>query len=1186
MSKHPPIDPHELPLALAAELDRVCDHFAAEWMAGRPPRAEDYLGCVADTLRSALLEELLRVELEARRSAGETPTPDEFRERFPGDTAAIDAAFQPMTATDLDRRDSSNEQSDAKQSAGTSYRTVPDEAIESQPVPTGWRADLHDRPLIKGYDVLQRLGGGGMGVVYKARHRGLNRLVALKMIRSDKLARADYMTRLRAEAEAVARLQHPNIVQVYDIGESEGLPFVELELLDGGRLADRLAGTPQPGQQASELIITLARAVQVAHDAGIVHRDLKPANVLYTADGLPKIADFGLAKRIDSDAGHTESGQIMGSPSYMAPEQARGHSRSVGPPADVYALGAILYEMLTGRPPFKGETPIETIRQVIDDDPLPPSRLVPRVPRDLETICLKCLRKDPDRRYESAQAMADDLKRFLKGEPIKARPIPLRERGAKWARRRPFAATIVALGMAGFLGSIAGVFVHQRNSFLQALQREQDGSRLLDEAMRAQDQPSLARAEANLANMLATVLPGTGLDELRSRLEAGLNRARRRIEQIRAQEAGLSRQRADQDKFRNFRERFTEALFHDTQFTGLDLPTNQAATRRAAEEALNCYAASGPSQSWALGSLPSTLDSAQQHEIADDCYDLLLVLAAAEPSPREGLRWLDRAARLRPATRAYHLRRAACLARTGDAPSAERERAQAERLRPTSAFDHFLAGQERYKSGDPMQAIRHFNNALRLQPDHFWAQCLSAICWLQLTQPVQAAASLTACLKREPEFAWLYILRGFASSLVPVGSRPEEIKLRSEAAEADYRWAMDLLERRPNGELHYVVLVNRGLLRLQRNDLENGTSDLRAAIRLNDRPSQAYAALAEFYLEEHKLDEAVEQFTQAIKRRPDWAPLYRARADVDLSRSELTREQCARALRDLAQAILLEKSDNKVLARDYTNRGRLLFRDHREAEALAACDAALKVVPNYPEALHLRIDVLFAAGRNDEVIRSCDALIAGGKLSAQLTELRGLARAASKDYAGAAEDAGLALVLAPDKTTLLARRGWLYILTDAPRLALRDFEETLKRDPSSGEAYTGRGAARVRLGQLRDGVADAEKALDLGPQTSRLLYNVARIYAEAAIAATNEVRKRVQDSVVVAARYENRAVVLAREALKHVPADQRATFWRDSIQADPSLNRLRRRIAAPDLAGPVTPAATRPEGGARSDPIH
>ena len=281
-----------------------------------------------------------------------------------------------------------------------------------------------DWPSVRGYLVVERLGEGGMGVVYKARHLGLNRPVALKMIRGGSQARPDHFRRFSIEAEAVAKLRHPNILQIYDIGEANGLPYVALELLDGGGLDLRLAGTPMPGRSAAELLVILARAVDFAHQAGIIHRDLKPSNVLYASDGVPKITDFGLAKRIDSDDHQTESGQIMGSPSYMAPEQARGHSRDVGPAADIYALGAILYEMLTGRPPFKGETPMETVRQVIDDEPVPPSRLVPRVARDLETICLKCLHKEPHKRFESAEALARDLGATCAASRSRPAPLP------------------------------------------------------------------------------------------------------------------------------------------------------------------------------------------------------------------------------------------------------------------------------------------------------------------------------------------------------------------------------------------------------------------------------------------------------------------------------------------------------------------------------------------------------------------------------------------------------------------------------------------------------------------------------------------------------------------------------------------------------------------------------------------
>ncbi len=318
-------------------------------------------------------------------------------------------------------------------------------------------------PVIGGYDILQRLGEGGMGVVYKARHCGLNRLVALKMIRGGSQARADHFLRFRVEAESVARLHHPNIIQIYDIGEAGGLPYVAFEVLEGGSMEQRLAGNPQPGRQAAELVMTLARAVQVAHEAGIIHRDLKPTNVLYTSEGVPKITDFGLAKRVDSEDGQTQSGQIMGSPCYMSPEQARGHSRKVGPAADVYALGAILYEVITGRQPFKGETVMETVRQVVEDDPVTPSRLVPRVPRDLETICLKCLHKDAARRYATAGALADDLGRYIHGEPIAARRIAGWERAAKWARRHPAAALYMTFAAAVLVAAVAGLFALQES---------------------------------------------------------------------------------------------------------------------------------------------------------------------------------------------------------------------------------------------------------------------------------------------------------------------------------------------------------------------------------------------------------------------------------------------------------------------------------------------------------------------------------------------------------------------------------------------------------------------------------------------------------------------------------------------------------------------------------------------------
>jgi hypothetical protein len=295
---------------------------------------------------------------------------------------------------------------------------------------------------LPGYEILGELGRGGMGVVYRARQVGLNRVVALKMILHGPHAGADDLARFRTEAEAIARLRHPNIVTVYEIGEHQGKPFFSQEFCSGGSLDRQLAGTPIKPEFAARLVRTLAEAMHAAHQANVIHRDLKPANVLLGADGSPRITDFGLARKLDQ-AGQTLTGAVMGTPSYMAPAQAEG-KKQVGPLADVYALGAILYECLVGRPPFKAATPLDTILQVVSEEPVAPRQLNAGVPLDLETICLKCLCKEPQRRYSSAQALADDLKRWQRHEPISARAVGSLERGVRWTRRNPVVAGLIA----------------------------------------------------------------------------------------------------------------------------------------------------------------------------------------------------------------------------------------------------------------------------------------------------------------------------------------------------------------------------------------------------------------------------------------------------------------------------------------------------------------------------------------------------------------------------------------------------------------------------------------------------------------------------------------------------------------------------------------------------------------------
>jgi WD40 repeat protein len=293
-----------------------------------------------------------------------------------------------------------------------------------------------------------------MGVVYQARQLSLDRVVALKMIRSGDLASPHDLSRFRREAEAVARLKHPNIVQIYEVNEGDGRPYFSLEYVEGGSLAQKVKGIPQPPRAAAELVEVLARAVHAAHQRGIIHRDLKPANVLLTGDGAPKITDFGIAKRLDLEAGQTRTGTIMGTPSYMAPEQAAGKTSQIGPAADVYSLGAILYKLLTGRPPFLAESWEATRDLVLSQEPVAPRRLQPKVPRDLQTICLKCLEKEPRKRYASVLALADELHCFIEGKPIRSRPVSAAERAWRWARRNPKLAAASTLAVAGLLAAV------------------------------------------------------------------------------------------------------------------------------------------------------------------------------------------------------------------------------------------------------------------------------------------------------------------------------------------------------------------------------------------------------------------------------------------------------------------------------------------------------------------------------------------------------------------------------------------------------------------------------------------------------------------------------------------------------------------------------------------------------------
>jgi thiol-disulfide isomerase/thioredoxin len=418
------------------------------------------------------LVDLLFAELVLREELGEAPREEEYLARFPHCAAQMHAQF------DFHRAFRVQHPLPAPSPAGLRTRADAVAAPQTGAAQTGPAPAAPELPgevvAVPGYEIIERLGKGGMGVVYRARQLGLNRTVALKMILNAEYAGDDDRRRFQVEAEAIARLQHPNVVTVHEVGECRGRPYFSLEHCGGGSLAQKLEAGPWEALPAAQLVETIARAIHAAHGVGIVHRDLKPGNILLKEDGTPKVADFGLARRLDQQ-GKTQSGAIMGTPSYMSPEQAGGKSKEIGPASDVYALGAILYELLTGRPPFRAASDLDTVLQVIGGEPVPVRRLQPKVPRDLETVCHKCLEKDPKKRYSSALALAEDLRRFQAGEPVTARPIRPWARGWRWCKRNP---TVASLGAALLLtlggAVIVTLLLVARANFHAAQAREKE----------------------------------------------------------------------------------------------------------------------------------------------------------------------------------------------------------------------------------------------------------------------------------------------------------------------------------------------------------------------------------------------------------------------------------------------------------------------------------------------------------------------------------------------------------------------------------------------------------------------------------------------------------------------------------------------------------------------------------------
>jgi serine/threonine-protein kinase len=701
----------------------------------------------------------------------------------------------------------------------------PPTGIEPGYDPGAWPPLGPTLPGIPGYEVEAEIGRGGGGVVYRARHLRLNRRVALKMLLAGPYAAAPERLRFQREAEAVAGLRHPNVVQVYDVGEHEGRPYFTMELVEGGSLAQKVAGTPQPAGQAAALVATLAEAVQAAHQGGVIHRDLKPGNVLLSADGAPKISDFGLARRLEGEGGLTQSGVALGTPGYMAPEQARG--QAPGPAVDVYALGAILYELLTGRPPFRGETAAETVQQMLSQEAVPPSRLNAKVPRDLDTICLKCLNKAPRQRYATAAALADDLRRFRAGEPIAARPAGAARRLGKWVRRRPTAAALLAAGAllaAALLGGSLWLVAERARQRAAVEADLKEGAALRDGARWEDARLALDRAEARLGR--------AGPGDLRGRV----GQARRdlglvvrldaiRLKRVTGGELAFYKARADGE----YAEAFRDAGLGTPDDPADHLADNVAgsAVRGALAAAVYDWAvcaADAPRRRWLLevarqidGAPDDWRGRALDPAVWDDeraLTELTRGAPAGQVPPYlllalgERLRGIDgdpvpclkRAQQEHPAEFWPNLILGNAMLRTQPQEAAGYYRA-ALACRPAAAVGYCAVGDALTLQNAPEQGADYYEKALRIDPTYARAVNNVGDVLRARGRTDEALASYQKALRLDPDYTWARVNR--ANALRDKG--------QADAAYDDYRQVLRIDPTNPDA-LHGVagVLAARG----------------------------------------------------------------------------------------------------------------------------------------------------------------------------------------------------------------------------------------------------------------------------------------------------------------------------------------------------------------------------------------
>jgi tetratricopeptide (TPR) repeat protein len=901
----------------------------------------------------------------------------------------------------------------------------------------------------------------------------------------------------------------------------------------------------------------VAAAVEYAHSRRIIHRDLKPANILLTRDGEPKVSDFGLAKRIELESDLTTSGQVVGTPNYMPPEQALGLTEKIGPWSDIYSLGAVLYHLVTGRPPFQAASFAAILRQLMEDDPVPPRQLNSAVDVDLETICLRCLEKEPERRYPSAAAVQDDLNRFLLGETIQARRTPLVERAWKWSRRRPTAALLLVVSVIAIFAIATGgwFYAEMANQRTARMGLELEERKSLEAARREADQ-LIARSEQALAAgnssearvLIEKALATIGDSESLTKERQTARELATRIEGLRVVEGDRAAARARFEQFNTYR---NQALFYGSQFFGLDPRQNQMLAQQAASNALALYQLDRDVD------LPTAATTHYSPEevatLRTRCYELLLVLAdslvqSASDSDkpqalRTALETINRANQLngRP-TQAAQLQRADHLAALHDPTAAqERDLANSPELAPATAADFFLLGKLWLQAAKGPQELTlarsSFERALRVDAQHFWSQYCLGMCNLRLRRPDLAQVHFTSCISQRPDFAWTYVLRGSAQSQL------KEFAL----AESDFAQVFELPA---DEEARYVALVNWGVMEYEREQGEQAEVLLKRAIELRPAQFQAYVSLAKVLQQLLRVPEARQTLDAAIQLQPEMALIYRERARLLIQSKDL-----GQASVDLEKAIALQPQPSTEKADDLTRLGEIRIQQRQLEAALTDFERALQAAPEYSPAQLWKGVVLVEQKKYSAALTAFDAYEKQARPAAEFYSTRGLCRASLSKYPEAIADFTRAIELSPTAAGY-CKRGWLYVLRGNPLIALSDFERAIELEPQSVDGRCGRGLALARLGRTVEAVADVDQFLAAAPATPQVLYKAGCILAVASLRSVEATNKSPRQAAELRQEYRRRAFALLERAVELELPENRGRFWSQVIEKDIHLQSL------------------------------